>query len=197
MCSFISNHFLNRFHKIYEQDARLNAPVEMHPIALTTAYLQFASQFGTIVEVRAGQNTQKLPIFVRMMDKDSKWTHKNGLATLIPALLHSNIVGYPFVLPDMIGGNGYDDKPDKELFIRWLQANVFMPTLQFSYVPWDYDQETIEISRKFTKLHSMISDHIVHQMKTTVLTGEPVNLPIWWYDPEDIVAQQIDDGECA
>jgi alpha-glucosidase (family GH31 glycosyl hydrolase) len=53
-----------------------------------------------------------------------------------------NMAGYPLVLPDMIGGNGYDDNvPDKEIFIRWLQANVFMPSLQFSYVPWDYDHE--------------------------------------------------------
>lgn len=53
-----------------------------------------------------------------------------------------NMAGYPLVLPDMIGGNGYDNNtPDKEIFLRWLQANVFMPSLQFSYVPWDYDQE--------------------------------------------------------
>ncbi len=50
----------------------------------------------------------------------------------------------------MIGGNGYgpgvditaeSNMPSKELFVRWMQANVFMPTMQFSYVPWDYDQE--------------------------------------------------------
>lgn len=63
-----------------------------------------------------------------------------------------NLVGYPLVLPDMIGGNGYGDgfwnggsgvssRPDKEIFLRWLQANTFMPSLQFSYVPWDYDSE--------------------------------------------------------
>lgn len=50
-----------------------------------------------------------------------------------------NLVGYGLVLPDMIGGNGYDNIiPDKEIFLRWLQANVFMPSLQFSYVPWDF-----------------------------------------------------------
>ena len=43
-------------------------------------------------------------------------------------------LGYPFVLPDMIGGNGYGDDPldestipSREMYIRWLQANVFMP----------------------------------------------------------------------
>ena len=50
----------------------------------------------------------------------------------------------------MIGGNGYqtDDDPlhtshppPKELFVRWLQANTFMPAMQFSFVPWAYDDE--------------------------------------------------------
>ena len=57
-------------------------------------------------------------------------------------LLQLNLAGYPLVLPDMIGGNGYNNnKPDKEIFLRWLQANTFMPSLQFSFVPWDYDDE--------------------------------------------------------
>ena len=58
-------------------------------------------------------------------------------------------LGYPYVLPDMIGGNGYSSDhpndestpPSKELYIRWLQANVFMPGMQFSFVPWQYDAE--------------------------------------------------------
>lgn len=44
----------------------------------------------------------------------------------------------------MIGGNGYNTiLPDKELFVRWMQANVLMPTMQFSYTPWDYDLEVL------------------------------------------------------
>ena len=40
----------------------------------------------------------------------------------------------------MIGGNGYKGAPSRELYIRWLQVNVFMPAMQISYVPWMYDQ---------------------------------------------------------
>lgn len=57
--------------------------------------------------------------------------------TVIPTHL-SGLLGYPFVLPDMIGGNG---QPSKELFVRWAQANAFMPSLQFSLLPWEYDDE--------------------------------------------------------
>lgn len=88
-----------------------------------------------------GWGAQDVAIFFRMLDKDSNWGYDNGLKTLVPTLLQFSLEGYPFVLPDMIGGNGYGDHPDRELFVRWMQANVFMPAMQFSYTPWDYDQE--------------------------------------------------------
>ena len=77
-----------------------------------------------------------------MLDKESRWGYDNGLQSLIPTLLHFGL-GYPFVLPDMIGGNAYGERPTKELYIRWMQANSFMPSVQFSIVPWDYDAEVI------------------------------------------------------
>lgn len=80
---------------------------------------------------------QELPIFFRMNDKGSRWGHQAGLKSMIPTALQFGIIGYPFVLPDMIGGNAYGDWPSKELYIRWLQVNVFMPAVQFSIVPWD------------------------------------------------------------
>lgn len=162
---------------------------------MTRAYIRTVGKFGPVVEVRSGQGTQNEPIFVRMIDKDSEWGFNNGIPTLITTLLQLNMVGYPFILPDMIGGNGYGNLPSKELFIRWLQANVFMPSLQFSYVPWDYDNETIEISRKFTKLHADAAHVIVEQCRHSTRSGQPVNPPIWWIDPNDRVAQGIDDGK--
>lgn len=173
----------------------MNAPVNDHPLAITKAYLRTVAQFGPMVEVRAAQGTQDLPIFLRMLDKDTEWTlTKNGLPTLITTLLQLNMVGYPFILPDMIGGNGYNTTVTKELFIRWLQVNVFMPSIQFSYVPWDFDDEAIEISRVFTKLHADYTNVIMEAMHNAVKTGEPVNPPIWWIDPEDRIAQAISDG---
>jgi hypothetical protein len=38
------------------------------------------------------------------------------------------------VLADIIGGNG---DPTAELIARWTQANTFMPTMQFSFFPWE------------------------------------------------------------
>lgn len=95
-----------------------------------------------MIEIRTGWTTQDLPVFVRMIDLDTRWGTNNGLQSLIPTLLQMNLNGYPFVLPDMIGGNVYgDDILSKELYVRWLQANTFMPGMQFSKTPWDIDLE--------------------------------------------------------
>lgn len=105
------------------------------------------------------------------------------------------MVGYGFTLPDMVGGNGYKHSPSEELFIRWLQANVFMPSIQYSYVPWDYSEKAIEICKHFTELHEKYADEIMEALSQYVATGEPVNSPIWWLDPHDKIALEINDGK--
>ena len=80
----------------------------VNPDAYGNAYAQgVASQIGNGVEVRTGLHNQQLPVFVRMLDRDSVPGYNNGLKTLIPTALVMGLLGYPFVLPDMIGGNAY------------------------------------------------------------------------------------------
>lgn len=169
---------------------------DFSPTQMTVDFVRSLASYGPMIEIRTGQGTQDLPVFVRMLDLDSRWDWNNGLPTLIPTLLQMNLNGYAFVLPDMIGGNRYNtDRLDKELFMRWVQATVFMPAMQFSVVPWDFDEETIRWSRQFTELHETIAPLVIERFKLAVATGEPVNLPIWWVDPHDKVAQGINDGE--
>jgi len=139
-----------------------------------------------------------------MLDKDSRWSHLNGLSTLVTTLLQMSFAGYPFILPDMIGGNGYgigdgldeSTRPDKELYIRWLQANVFMPAMQFSFTPWGYgDPEVTAHALEMSQLHAAYADDIVALAKDVFFTGEPINRPIWWLDPDDDIALTIDDGK--
>ncbi|XP_058450612.1 myogenesis-regulating glycosidase-like [Malaya genurostris] len=175
-------------------DPVLHGPRSQHPNLIVDSYVRTVAKFGDLVEVRSTQRTQNEPIFVRMIDKDSEWNWNNGLPTLVTTLLQMNMVGYPLVLPDMVGGNGYNDHPpNKEMFIRWLQANVFMPSIQFSYVPWDYDTETIQISKTMTDLHERFTPQIMARFKLAVSEGLPVNPPLWWVAPADTVAQRIYD----
>uniref|UniRef100_A0A182PF15 Uncharacterized protein n=1 Tax=Anopheles epiroticus TaxID=199890 RepID=A0A182PF15_9DIPT len=175
-------------------DPLLNGPAGQRPSQIVGDYLRTVARFGDLVEVRSALGTQDLPVFVRMIDKDSNWGWNNGLPTLITTLLQLNMVGYPLVLPDMVGGNGYaEGRPSKELFIRWLQANVFMPSVQYSFVPWDYDSETVQIALAMTELHRRMAPAVMERFALAVSDGLPVNPPLWWIDPTDQTAQQIYD----
>lgn len=129
---------------------------DLNPNILTTRYIEtvthkyleraeaaMGTDYKNLVEVRSGFRNQDIPVFMRMIDKDTEFDYNNGLPSLVTTLLQLNMAGYPFVLPDMVGGNGYNlqegEKVSGELFLRWLQANVFMPSIQFSYVPWDVE----------------------------------------------------------
>ena len=149
-----------------------------------------------MIEVRVGYNSQDLPIFVRMLDKNSDWNFYGGLQSLIPTALTMSIAGYPFVLPDMIGGNAYGNFPSNELYIRWLQVNALMPTLQFSITPWDFkesSQEVINITKSMLSLHEHYTPLLIKLAHNCVLTGEPILRPLWWVSPNDENTYSIDD----
>lgn len=162
----------------YPQDPNFFSPGNsaLTPSQITRAFVEMASEFGNLLETRTGWGSQRLPHLVRMLDFDSRWGVFNGLKSLIPTLLQFNLNGYVFVLPDMIGGNRYgNDVITKELFIRWLQASVFMPSLQFSVTPWDDfgDEQTVAISLNCTKLHFEYSELIIKGFKLAVEKGHP------------------------
>ena len=87
--------------------------------------------------MRAVYRNQDQPILTRMMDKESHWGYDNGLQaivlllnttthvtsescsigsfktilkTMIPTAFLFSTIGYPFILPDMIGGNVYNNE---------------------------------------------------------------------------------------
>ncbi|XP_050498391.1 myogenesis-regulating glycosidase-like isoform X2 [Diabrotica virgifera virgifera] len=167
------------------------------PNLLTTEYIKTCANFGDLIEVRSAFRNQNSSNFVRMLDKDSRWDMQNGLPTLVTTLFQLNLNGYPLVLPDMIGGNGYGGNvPTAELIVRWTQANTFMPSMQFSYLPWEFNSDefnTLEIVKKYVSLHEQYSDVIIKAMERSVSDGSPVNPPIWWIDPTDPVALACND----
>ncbi|XP_045163189.2 myogenesis-regulating glycosidase-like [Mercenaria mercenaria] len=182
---------------IYDASDLPNNPCENYP----KRYVEMAARadLHRRQEVRSAYKTQQYPIFVRQIDKVSAWGHNNALASIIPGAFTFGILGYPFVLPDMIGGNAYDSRfPDSELFVRWIQLNTFLPSMQLSVVPWDErfnssDIDVVQIARKFTGLHTNISDIFIKFANLSVLTGEPIIRPLWWIDPVDKIALTCED----
>lgn len=131
-------------------------------------------------------------MFLRMPNLDSTWSWDNGLPNVVTKMLHLGMVGYKYVVPDVVGGHTTDGtRPDKELYIRWMQAVTFMPVVQFSYAPWDFDEQTVDICRKLLSSRKLIwSDY----PKGGWVDSSPYITPIWWLNPDDRIAQRIDDG---
>uniref|UniRef100_T1DG65 Putative glucosidase n=1 Tax=Cupiennius salei TaxID=6928 RepID=T1DG65_CUPSA len=168
----------------------------LQPNIYTKEYANLAAEFGGRVEVRVGYETQELPVFVRMFDRFSHWDYTNGLQTLIPTALQLSMLGYHFIIPDMIGGNNYTPNngsiPNRELYVRWLEANVFLPVLQFSIAPFDYDDEVMQITKKMMELREKHVHYILHLAHQSTRTGDPLVRPLWWIAPDDMEAMSID-----
>ena len=120
---------------------------------------------------------------------------------MIPTAFLFSTIGYPFILPDMIGGNVYNNEglPSSELFIRWMQLNTFLPSMQFSISPWQYevcdgtkspfdvtpnikDNETMTISSKFMKIFEKYVSTIVKKLaqECTQRGSDPIGKLTFW-----------------
>lgn len=169
----------------------------------TQKYAEFCGQFGGNGEMRAAFKQQaKYPGWTRFLDLTSSWAAGNGLRSIIPKALTFSITGYPWLMSDMIGGNqgGVDqvwEVPERELFIRWAQLAMFLPTVQFSLTPWEpgYDAFVQENAVKMAQLRNKFVLPILLEFQEdksklgTKEFGFPVT-PLWWLDlPENPPAE--------
>jgi len=151
------------------------------------------------MEFRSGWFAQNEGQIMREYDKDSVWGSNNGLASVLPQMFSLEMIGYPFVLPDMIGGNGYTGWPSSELYIRWVEMNAFMPLMQFSMAPWDTriiglpTQTTIDITKMYAGIHQSLSTYMIDLTKNSATTGMPMVKPLFFDYPSDLNTYTIGD----
>lgn len=165
----------------------------IHPNEYTNLYVDFISQHFSLTEVRSGWFNQKSPIFFRQWDKSTTWGADNGLHSVLTGILALGMTGYPFILPDMVGGNSYENQPNSELMIRWTQLNALLPAMQFSLAPWDYGEECTLLCRRYANLHSEFTPRTIELAAEAAHTGVPIIRPIWWINPNDEKALLCDD----
>jgi alpha-glucosidase (family GH31 glycosyl hydrolase) len=165
----------------------------IHPNEYTQGYVDAVSKQYRLTEVRSGWKNQRAPIFFRQWDKTTAWGLGNGLHSVLTGILTLGLSGYPFTLPDMVGGNAYDEKADAELMIRWTQLNALLPAVQFSLAPWDYGEECTSICRRYADLHTEFAPRILELAKETTETGKPIIRPIFWLDKNNEEALTCDD----
>ncbi|MBI9046647.1 MAG: hypothetical protein JEZ06_19305 [Anaerolineaceae bacterium] len=95
----------------------------------THEYIENLSRYFSYCEVRSGWMNQKTPLFFRIWDLTSNWDYGNGLKSLIPSVLALSVTGYPYILPDMIGGNAYFEFPSNKI-LNWIITKVIVPILE-------------------------------------------------------------------
>ncbi len=173
-------------------EARTFSPIT--PNEYTDRYIDWVAQHWRWSEVRAGWRSQRHGILFREWDKASRWGLDNGLQAVITQALALSTIGYPFILPDMIGGNAYNGEvPDRELLIRWTQVCALMPAMQFSIPPWIYDAEAVAICRRYVELHRQLRDDLSSAFAEVIAAGTPIVRPLWWHAPADARTYAIAD----
>ncbi|KAK3087909.1 hypothetical protein FSP39_012360 [Pinctada imbricata] len=174
----------------------------LNPGKYATNFVNMVENLGeqmSVMQLTCGYRSQKFPVYIQLGRKESKWDSANGLQSIIPAVLTLGIMGYPFVIPDVIGGSGYSmniteppSPPNKELYIRWLQIAVYMPVLKFSYTPWDLGQDVVDIAVPLLKRRrDTVVPILIKAAREAETIGTPIIRPLWWNDPSDVTALSI------
>lgn len=118
--------------------------------------------------------TQQYP-FCWAGDNEASFSFENGLPTVILAGQNAALSGIPFWGHDIAG---YTGTPSKELFIRWAQFGALSPCMQVHMTsnlgPWDFDDETLAIYRKFAKLHTSLFPYIYDAAHEAARSGMPI-----------------------
>ena len=167
-----------------------------HPSEYTKLWSTEIANNFELSEVRSGHHSTDSGVWTRIGDTFSSWTTSNGLRSLIPHMLTSSIGGYPFCLPDMIGGNAYSGGPSRELFVRWAEANCFMPAMQFSIPPWEFGKDVAKATKKVLGTRSKIIKLIEGNARESSETLMPICSPLWWLAPEDENTFDVSDQFC-
>jgi alpha-glucosidase (family GH31 glycosyl hydrolase) len=110
------------------RDAILHTPGASHN-QYSHDYVDWVGRNFSLCEVRTGWFNQRSPILFRLWDLFSNWGRDNGLSAVIPATLQLSLTGYPFIIPDMIGGNGYFSHPKNKL-LNNLITKVIIPMME-------------------------------------------------------------------
>jgi myogenesis-regulating glycosidase len=166
---------------------------KIDPNEYTQIYVDAVSKHYRLTEVRSGWKNQRAPIFFRQWDKTTSWGLDNGLHSVLTGIIALGMAGYPFVLPDMVGGNEYEEKADTDMMIRWTQLNALLPSMQFSLAPWEYGEESAKLCRRYADLHMEFSPTILKIAQASTQSGLPIIRPVFWLAPDDERALVCDD----
>ncbi len=88
---------------------------------------------------------------------------------------------------------GFAEQPSGELYARWIQLGVFHPFCRThssgdhgDQEPWSFDQEVIDITRKFVELRYQLLPYLYTMFYEYINDGVPMLKPLVYFDQEDL-----------
>ncbi|NLP48696.1 MAG: hypothetical protein GX345_07115 [Clostridiales bacterium] len=111
-------------------------------------------------------------------DNDNDW---GGLRHALNDMLASSRFNFVSYGSDIGGFRNPHKEKYKDVFIRWAQLGAFCPVMENGgngeHMPWNYDEETTEIYRKFTHLHHELIPYIYSQAAYSFELVKPTMRP--------------------
>lgn len=167
------------------------------PSRLSALFLETARGVTKVIGTTSATQMPRIPTFVAVPWLPSSW---EGLNELVPLVLTLGVTGYPFLMTPPVGGfmNSTREKPDKELFIRWLQVNTFLPVVQFATLPSFYGSQVQQMTSELTRLRKNLVLPLLDKYGgDSVISGLPIIRPLWMLDPFDKELLEIDNEFCV
>jgi alpha-glucosidase len=131
-------------------------------------------------------------------DQEADWTERDGLPTVVPALLNLGLSGVPFVTHDIGGFSG--GPRTKELFLRWTELGAFTPVMRtheglarVDNWDWDSDAETVAHFRRFARVHAALAPTWARLADEAVSSGMPLLRALGLVFPDDPESRRISD----
>lgn len=130
------------------------------------------------------------------LDNDFSFNGKGvvgGLPAGIAGGISTSMSGFPYYGPDI--GGFRKGTPTKNSLIRWAQFGAFSPVMQLggggNHLPWDFkqfDRETLEIYKKYARLHMDLFPYLYTYAKIASEKGLPIMRPLFLEYPNDVEA---------
>ena len=132
-------------------------------------------------------------------DNASTWEH---LQMSIPMNMNIGLSGVANVGNDI---GGFADRPDAELFARWIEVGAFLPFSRIHYdsdakavekqgqEPWAFGPEVEEISKKYIEMRYKLLPYLYNAFEDSVETGKPVQQPLVYHYQKDENTYDIND----
>lgn len=149
------------------------------------------------------QSPKSIPLFW-LGDQLTSWDRHDGMASTIPMLLNSGVVGMAVNHSDVGGVVGIPIpglwvKRDEELFLRWFEMNTFTPILRTHLganpkMNHQYfsSKKTLDFVKKFSSLYAALAPYRASLLKEASLRGIPVVRHPFLVDPDPQLLTQSD-----